>query len=319
MPALHPDAEILLQVIRESGRPSYASLEPAEARRMYRDGRHVLQLPPPEVAVWRDLDCDGPRGKVPLRLYRGLGTAAEAALPCLLYLHGGGWVFGDLDTHDGLCRALANEAGCCVIAVDYRMAPEHRFPAAVEDAMAALRFVAAEASSLGIDPSRLAVGGDSAGGNLAAILALLGRDGAVPNPGFQLLLYPATDLTMTTESYERITAGLPLTAEVMRWFIDHYAPEVADRWDWRASPLRAPSLAGVAPAFVMTAGHDPLNDEGRAYADRLEREGVRVAHLHCADQIHGFLTMGRFLRGAATVTRIAALALREAWEEFRVG
>jgi len=312
MPALHPDAEQLLELVRLAGRPAFETLSPAEARAAYSAGRTVLQPPPDEVADVRDLSIAGPGGPLALRLYRGAGTA-EGALPALLYLHGGGWVIGDLDSHDGVCRRLANLAGCRVIAVDYRLAPEHRFPAAIDDAAAALAWVAENAEALGVDPARIAVGGDSAGGNLAAVVAIMGRDGAAPASVFQLLLYPAVDLAMASGSYARMTEGLPLTAASMRYFIDHYVPDAGERLDWRASPLRAGRLAGTPPALVLTVGHDPLADEGRAYAERLEAEGVRVTSLHLTDQIHGMLTMGRVIAAGDAVLQYAATALRDAW------
>ncbi len=313
MPALHPDAERLLELVRAAGRPAFETLSPAEARQAYAASRAVLQPLPDEVAETRDLSIPGPGGPLPLRLYRGMGTSDAGALPGLLYLHGGGWVIGDLDSHDGVCRRLANLAACRVIAVDYRLAPEHRFPAAVDDAAAALTWVAGHAEALGVDPARIAVGGDSAGGNLAAVLAIMGRDGAAPASVFQLLLYPAVDLAMASGSYARITEGVPLTAATMRYFVDHYTPDAGQRLDWRASPLRAESLAGTPPALVLTVAHDPLADEGRAYAERLETEGVRVAALHLADQIHGMLTMGRVIVSGDAVLQYAAAALRDAW------
>ncbi|MBY0295997.1 MAG: alpha/beta hydrolase [Methylobacterium sp.] len=312
MPALHPDAQALLRAMREAGRPPFEALSPAEAREAYGASRAALQPPLDAVALARDLAAPGPGGPVRLRLYRGLGTGPEP-LPGLLYLHGGGWMLGDLASHDWVCRRLATVARACVVAVDYRLAPEHPFPAALEDAAAALAFVAAEAGALGIDPSRLAVGGDSAGGNLAAVLALMGRDGHLPATAFQALLYPAVDLGMTGESYARVTRDVPITAATMRYFIDHYAPDPGMRSDWRASPARAPSLAGLPPALVLTCGHDPLCDEGRAYAARLEREGVPVTALHLGDQIHGMLTMGRAIGAAAPTLAFVGQALREAW------
>ena len=312
-PAMHPDALGLLVMIKAAGRPPFETLSSAEARQAYSMMRAVLQSPPDEVAEVRDLSIPGPAGPIALRLYRGVGTSEAVALPALLFLHGGGWVLGDLDSHDGICRRLANLAACRVVAVDYRLAPEHRFPAAIDDAAAALAWMAANATALGIDPARLAVGGDSAGGNLAAVLAIMGRDGTVPASACQLLLYPVADLTMDSGSYARITEGVPLTAMTMRWFADHYAPDPAQRLDWRTSPLRAERLAGTPPAFVLTVGHDPLADEGRAYAGRLEAEGVRVAALHLTDQIHGFLTMGRVIAAADPVLHYAAATLRDAW------
>ena len=309
---LHPDTQHLLDVIRLAGRPPFETLTPAEAREVYSAGRKVLQRPPEDVAELRDVTIDGPGGPLRARLYRGAKTAA-GVLPGLLYLHGGGWVIGDLDSHDGLCRRLANAAGCWVMALDYRLAPEHPFPAAVDDSAAALAWLAGNAAELGVDATRLAVGGDSAGGNLAAVLALMGRDGTLPATRCQLLFYPVTDLGMTSGSFTRITEGVPLTARTMHWFVDHYAPDPVQRTDWRASPLLAPSLTGTPPAFVLTVSHDPLADEGRAYAARLEAEGVRVTAVHLSDQIHGIMTMTRFVAAGDTSLDHAAAVLRETW------
>ncbi|GAC1345433.1 MAG: alpha/beta hydrolase [Acetobacteraceae bacterium] len=316
MPALHPDAVRLLELVRAAGRVPFHQLSPKDARLAYAAGRAVLQPPPAEVAETRDVDIPGKGGTLPLRLYRGIGTAPDHPLPGLLYLHGGGWVLGSVDSHDGVCRRLANAAACRVISVDYRLAPEHPYPAAVDDAATALDWVAANAAAIGVDPARLAVGGDSAGGNLAAVLALLARDGQAPPLAAQLLLYPATDFAMDTGSYAAMTEGLPLTADTMRWFIDHYAPDPAARTEWRASPGRAASLRGTAPAFVLTAGHDPLADEGHAYAARLEADGVPVTTLHLSGHVHGFLTMGAVVAAAAEVADFAGRSLVE-W--FKVG
>ncbi len=313
MSALHPDTQRLLELIRIAGRPLLEDLPPPEARAAYAAGRAVLQPPPDTVAEVRDVLIPGPAGLLTLRLYRPAGSTYADVLPGLLYLHGGGWILGDLNSHDGICRRLANLAACEVVAVDYRLAPEHPFPAAVEDAAAALVWVSRQADELGIDPARIAVGGDSAGGNLAAVLAVMGRDGTAPATVFQMLLYPAVDLTMASGSYTRIIDGVPITAATMRYFIDHYAPKAEHRLDWRASPLRATTLADTPPALVLTVAHDPLADEGQAYAARLEAEGVRVMALHLSDQLHGILTMGRVIGTADMVLQFASTALRDTW------
>jgi acetyl esterase len=232
-----------------------------------------------------------------------------------VYFHGGGWVIGDLDSHDSACRRLANDAACCVVSVHYRLAPEHVFPAAVDDSATATRWVVANATALAIDPARIAVGGDSAGGNLAAVMAIMARDGTLPPIGYQVLVYPVVDLTATHPSYDRITAGYPLTATTMKWFRAHYLRDSADETDWRASPLRAASLACTAPAFVLTCSHDPLCDEGLAYAARLERENVPVTLMHLSDQMHAFFTWGKLIRAADTAMNAITAALRANWRQ----
>jgi len=309
---LDPDAQLVLEMIRLAGRPPFETLTPDEARLAYINSRKVLQPPPESVAEIRDLTAPGPASDIKLRVYRASGTTSADQLPVLVYYHGGGWLLGDLDSHDGVCRRFANAARCCVVSVDYRMAPEHKFPAAVDDCIAATQWTVAQAGALGIDPARVAVGGDSAGGNLAAVMALLARDGALPPLTFQLLIYPATDMMMTTVSSQTITDGVPLTSKTMRWFIDHYMRDTTDERDWRASPLRAADLSGAAQALVLTCACDPLCDEGIAYARRLEREGVRVTHLHYSDQIHGFMSMGRIIRAADVAIDMMGAALQKA-------
>ena len=305
---LHPDCVAILDMVEASGRPRFETMEAVPARAQYAAGRPILQPPSPDVAEARELRLPGGAA---MRLYRPAGSAATDVLPCLVFAHGGGWVFGDLETHDHLARSLANGAGCAVLAVDYRLAPEHRFPSAIDDFAEAVRYAALQAAALGIDPVRLAVGGDSAGGNLAAVAALMARDGTLPPLRFQLLLYPATDMTATHESYSRFTEGLPLVTRGMHWFRDHYLPDAATWADWRASPLRAASLAGTAPAFVLTVGYDPLCDEGREYAARLEREGVAVTACHAGDIMHGALTMCAIVKPALVLIDVAARALKE--------
>jgi acetyl esterase len=319
MTTLDPDNQRVLDMMKAAGRPPVASLEPPQAREMYRAARGALQPDLPDMAEVRDLAAPGPAGDIALRLYRGRGTPA-GALPVLVFYHGGGYVIGDLDTHDYVCRKLANVARCAVIAVDYRLAPEHKFPAAVEDAAAALRFIVKEAASLKIDPARVAVGGDSAGGNLSANMAHMARDGDVPALVFQMLLYPGTDMSMSQDSYKRDWTQYPLSIEAIKYFLTHYLGAEKDYTDWRAAPLTASNFKGLAPAFVLTAGHDPLSDEGMEYARKLETNGVRVTSVHMSDQMHGFLTMGRIVRAADLALDMAgaALALAFAGESVEV-
>ncbi len=301
MPALDPQVEALLEMIRKAGARPFEMLTPAEARAAYAAGRDVMQPAAETVAKVRDLSIPTANGDLKLRVYRGKGTQAGDAIPCMVFLHGGGWVIGDLESHDRFCRALANRAGICVVAVDYRLAPEHRFPAAIDDSAAALKWVSDNAAGLGIAPGRIGVGGDSAGGNLAAVLALMGRDGTAPATMFQALIYPVLDLTASSDSYRRVTSGVPLTAATMHYFIDHYTPQMSDRLDWRASPAKAASLKDAPPALVLTVAHDPLCDEGRAYAQRLEGEGVRVTSVHLSDHMHGMVMHGKLIRASNLV------------------
>jgi acetyl esterase len=245
-----------------------------------------------------------------LRLYRPLGHSDTAVLPVLVYYHGGGFVIGDLDTHDTLCRELANLADCAVVAVDYRLAPEHRFPAAVIDCMAATRWVRDQAAALRLDASRLAVGGDSAGGNLAAVVSIDARDRGDLPIKFQLLVYPATDMRRTAPSHAENGQGYLLTQETMDYFTGHYIADSAQLSDWRTSPLLHPDLSNLPAALLLTAGFDPLRDEGAAYAQRLTAAGNRAGYVNFARQIHGFLTMGKVLDEANTAVALCAAELK---------
>jgi acetyl esterase len=232
----------------------------------------------------------------------------------LVYLHGGGWTMGDLDTHDVLCRELATGAGCALIAVDYRLGPEHRFPAAVDDALAATRWVQDQAAALGVDPARLALGGDSAGGNLAAVVALALRDegGDAPAPRLQLLIYPATDMRCGAPSHQHNGDGYLLTRDTIAYFRGHYITDTRHHVDWRASPLLHGDLSNLPPALVLTAGFDPLRDEGLAYAAALTKAGNRATYVCFERQIHGFITMGRVLDEANAAVSMCAAELRRA-------
>ncbi len=308
---LHPQARALLNLIEEKGVPPTHTLPPREARALYRERRFYTQPAPPDIGEVRDLSMPGPAGEIPLRLYRPLGSAAQARLPVLVYYHGGGWVIGDLDTHDTLCRELANGSGCAVVSVDYRMGPEHRFPAAVDDSIAALRWVHANAQRLQVDAARIAVGGDSAGGNLAAVVAIAARDANGPPLAFQLLIYPATDMRRIAPSHEANGQGYLLTRDTIAYFHDHYM-DAKDDLDWRASPLLHENLGGLPPAFVLTAGYDPLRDEGLQYAQQLTQAGTRSTLVCFERQIHGFILMGRVLDEATTAVQLCAAQLRTA-------
>jgi acetyl esterase/lipase len=310
--ALDPQAQAVIDLALESGRPPYHRLSPKDARQQFRETRPASTPTPPEIGAVRHVLAEGPSGPIPLRVYRPAGIAAGASLPGLVYYHGGGWVIGDLDTHDVFCRQLTAEAGIAVVSVDYRLAPEHKFPAAVDDAWAAARWVAADADQLGIDARRLAVGGDSAGGNLAAVVCLMARDQKGPAIAAQVLNYPVTDLAADTDSYRDFADGYLLTRDGMRWFIGHYLASPEQASDWRASPLRARSLQGLPPALIVTAGFDPLRDEGEAYARRLRDAGGRVDYVCYGGMLHGFLPMGRLIDTAQRAVSHIAASLRQA-------
>jgi len=301
--ALHPQIVQLLERAAKSPLPQPWQVPAHVARRIYRDTRAALSPKAPEVASASLLLAPGP---VALRYYRPLGAQAEDKLPALVYFHGGGWVIGDLDTHDVLCRQLANGARCAVYSVDYRMGPEHPFPAAVEDCLAATKFVASR-------HDRIAVGGDSAGGNLATVVSLAARDAGGPAIEFQLLIYPATDQRAQHPSITRNGEGYLLTRKAMEYFQSLYLPNKADLTDWRASPLLAKSLAGLPPAFVITAGYDPLVDEGRDYAERMAKEGVEVAYREYPDMVHGFILFGGMIDTANAAVAECCDKLRQCW------
>jgi len=311
--ALHPQVAALLERAAQSQLPPYYEVPAPVARRLYRDTRGALTPEPPVVESVQLLLAPGKAGPVPVRAYRPKGARKDEILPALVYLHGGGWVIGDLDTHDVVCRTLANGARCAVFSVEYRKAPESPFPAAVDDCFGALAFVFDHSSTFKINARQIAIGGDSAGGNLATVCALMARDSGGPALSFQLLIYPGTDQRMGHPSIDENGEGYLLTKQAMRYFRGHYLPRPEDWLDWRASPLLATSLAGLPPAFVMTAGYDPLRDEGRAYVERLKQEGVPTEYRDYADMVHGFITMGRVLDTANAALADCAAALKRAW------
>jgi len=292
---LDPDAAAVFKAFKEAGRPPYETVGHLKAREMYLAARVVSNPEPPELESATPLSIPAPHGAIPARIYTPKALRKTNGLaPCLVFYHGGGWVIGDLDSHDVVCRKLAHEGEMMVIAIDYRLAPEHKFPAAVDDAMTAVKWIAANAKQFGIDASRLTVGGDSAGGNLAAVTAIAARDGDGPKLAGQMLIYPGTDLAMKHPSHSEPKTSILLTHSVIKWFCNHYLGD-ADINDWRVSPARARTLAGLPPAYVITAGGDPLRDEGDEYAARLKAAGVAVTYKHFPGQFHGFFTMGKLL------------------------
>ncbi|MER9304435.1 alpha/beta hydrolase [Mesorhizobium sp. M0496] len=311
---LDPDALRVLEISRAAGGEPFETGSVAAARAAYNASFPTLQGEREPVAATLEQQIDGPNGPVALRVHRGIG-APQSGAPALLYLHGGGWVIGNLDSHDEICRWLANLAGAVIACPDYRLAPEHRFPAGLEDGLATLRFMAQNAAALGIDRARIGVAGDSAGGNLAAVLALLSRHELAPPITAQILIYPNTDARQTSDSYRRFGDGFGLTATTMAWFRDHYVRTPDDMLDRRISPLLAPDLAGVAPAFVALAGCDILADEGTAYAARLQAAGVPVILRQWPGQTHGFVSMGRHIPAA----RQAVAEAVAAWRHFEKG
>ncbi len=309
---LDADAKAFMDLLKSLGRPPINSLPPMQAKEVFRRGRLVTQPDLPQVDRVREETISGPGGSFPVRIYRGAGTADAGALPVHVYYHGGGWVLGDLDSHDWVCRKIANGAQCAVVSVDYRMAPEHVFPAAFDDSLLALNWAIENASRLKVDPSRVSVGGDSAGGNLAAAVALAARDAGTKLRA-QILVYPAVDLSMSGDYYGRFTKDLILTDETMQWFIDLYVPDKAMRRDWRASPLLAKSLAGLPPSLFIFAGFDPLCAEGEVYAKKLEASGVKVTSHMYPGQPHGFLSNGKMLPKANQAIDQIAAALKAAY------
>jgi acetyl esterase len=307
----HPQVAALLEAAARSLLPTIDKVPAFTGRRLYAD-RCKGVTPPQPAAQVRLLVMPG---GIVLRAYRPQAAAKGEVLPALVYFHGGGWTIGDLDTHDTLCRELAVGAGCAVFSVEYRLAPENPFPAAVEDCIAATRFVCDHHQELNVDPARVAVGGDSAGGNLAAVVSLHARDAQNPALCFQLLIYPATDQRMRSASLERNGEGYLLTRVLMEKFRGYYLPRAQDHLDWRASPALAKSHCGVAPAFVLTAGFDPLLDEGKEYAELLARAGVEVVYRDYPDMVHGFIVMGGVLDTANAAVADCAAQLRRAFEK----
>lgn len=301
----------LLTLVARSGRPPLHELPLERARHEFALSTLALGGWPQPIGELVDRTIPGPAGTIPIRIYRPQG-AAQTRRGILVYFHGGGWVVGDIPSYDKVCRYLAAKSGCILVAVDYRRAPEHRFPAAIDDALAAFDWVHEHAEALGGDPARVGVGGDSAGGNMAAVVSLLARDRQGPQPAFQLLIYPAVDLGGDHPSHREMGSSYLLTRPMMDWFRAQYLNSDAEIADWRVSPLRATSLANLPPAYLCTAGFDPLRDEGKAYAERLRNEGNPVTYREFDSLIHGFVGFTGTISAAARAMDEIAQATRQA-------
>lgn len=304
---LHPTLATVLQ--QTANAPGLETMTPEAARVGYVALR-AMSGEGDAVADVSDRKIPGPGGDIPLRIYTPEG---EPPFPVLVYFHGGGWVIGSIDTHDPICRTLANAAGCITVSVEYRLAPEHKFPAAAEDAYAATEWVAANAAEIGGRPDAVAVAGDSAGGNLAAVVCQMAQEKGTPAIVYQALVYPITDCTLDNGSYIDNANGYLLTKDAMEWFWGLYVENEADRTDPLVSPLRAKDVSGLPPALVVTAEFDPLRDEGEAYAARLKEAGVPVVATRYDGMTHGFIQMAAMLEEAKALQNEVASALRTAF------
>ncbi len=304
---LNAQVQALLDQMAENPMPSITELPAPEARALFAAMAENTDPKGIPIGKVEDLTIPGPAGDLPVRLYTPIAAAPVG--PALVFYHGGGWVIGNVDTHDALCRQLANESGARVISVDYRLAPEHPFPAAVEDAFVAVKWVQNNAMDLDVDPNAIAVGGDSAGGNLAAVVTQMARKGGV-RIAFQLLIYPVTEALADTASMNALAEGFMLEKASMEWFVGQYVPAGTTPKDPRISPLLAEDLSGLPPAYLVTAGYDPLKDEGRAYAEKLQAAGVTVEHVNYEAMIHGFFTMTGIVDEAREAVEQAGAALK---------
>ena len=311
MPDLHPQIQRVLQVMAEAGLQPIEAMTPAEAREQMEATAQARKAEPLPVARVDERLIPGPAGHIRLRLY---WPNTAGPVPAIVYYHGGGHVIGSLDTHDLVARNLCAGAEAVVASVDYRMAPEHKFPAAVEDSLAALEWVHANAKKLGADSGKIGVHGDSAGANLAAVIALMARDAGSPRLRLQSLVYPVADYGLAGDSYDKYAQGYGLlTRESMVWFRNHYLRSPKDAEDWRASPIKAPSFGGVAPAIVITAGCDVLHDDGERYAEALRRAGATVEYKDYPGMIHGFFGMMPAVDDAMNAQRAVWAAFKRAF------
>ncbi|HEY4124664.1 MAG TPA: alpha/beta hydrolase [Rhizomicrobium sp.] len=308
---LDPVLKAFLDQVASVGGPKTWEMQPREAREAFAG---LLQLAGPKdipIGKIANIAIPATRGEIAARSYAPVAASSEP-LPTLVYFHGGGWVIGSIETHDGLCRMIANGSGCRVISVEYGLAPENKFPGPVEDAMSAIEWIEKNAAQLGVDANRLAVGGDSAGGNLAAVVAQIAKAKGGPKIAFQMLLFPVTQIGDETTSLREYAEGYFLERKTLDWFYAHYLPVDADRNDPRISPLHAEDVSGLPPAYVMLGGFDPLHDEGMAYAEKLRAAGVSAAVVDYPDMVHVFIYLQAILPQAAEALNAAAKALKTA-------
>jgi acetyl esterase len=306
MTPLDPQVKVLLDQMAAANQPAFHSQTPADARKAMGSLVNVFG-PGPDVQKVENRKIPGSGGEIPVRIYAPSGKPNGI----LVYFHGGGWVVGDLESHDYLCRALTNETGCAVVAIDYRLAPEHKFPAGPDDCYAATQWASKNAASLGSDADHIAVGGDSAGGNLAAAVALMARDRGAPRIRHQMLIYPVTDAAMNTASQREFTAdGFVLSKLDMEWFWGHYLKNPKDGENPYASPIRAKDLKNLPPAHIITASHDPLRDEGEAFGELLKKAGNKVKVKRYEGVVHGFVSLQAAIDQGKTATRELAEELK---------
>lgn len=309
--ALDPQVRQILELVKRAGNPEYWQMTPEAARDFHNKKAPILDSKPEPVHRCENRRIPGPAGEIPIRIFTP--RESSAPLPVLVWFHGGGHVIGSLDSYDSLCRQLALRADCVVVSVDYRLAPEHKFPAAVEDSFAALSWVGQHAAEIGGDANRIAVGGDSAGGNLAAVAAILARDAEYPPLVFQLLIYPPTAAYPDSPSQLELAEGYLLTRKNILWFQNHYVRDDNDRQDFRYAPLLCPDLSRLPPALLIVAGYDPLRDEGIEYAERLRQAGNQVELVNYEGMVHPFLSMSGALEVARQAIVKSSEALRQAF------
>lgn len=298
---LHPQVKLFLENMSKNKVDTFENQSVEKARQSIVNSSIIKNAEP--VKFIEDREIPGPNGSIPIRIYKPI---ASESLPALVFYHGGGWVIGGIDSHDGICRSLANLSHCAIISVDYRLAPEHKFPAAVYDAYTAAKWVFENADSIGVNADKIAVGGDSAGGNLAAVTAIIAKERKTPKIVYQVLIYPITDLDINRPSYLKNGEGFMLTRAGMAWFIDHYIKNNEDKTHPYIAPLLLEDLSGLPPAYVMTAEFDPLRDEGELYAQRLKEAGVPVLYKQYNGMIHGFIRLSHSIdEGKKAIEEIA--------------